>query len=96
MDRLKKLTNDLYDALDEVISPDNALIFKDIEKVSQILYDKGCRSIIYCKDCTFFRPYDKVEDFDGVCLARECETDKTDFCNWGTAEEKDTNRRINK
>lgn len=37
-----------------------------------------------CKDCKFYRPYNKpVEDFDGRCFARECETDEYDFCNYG-------------
>lgn len=37
-----------------------------------------------CKDCKFYKPYDKpCEDFDGWCLARNCETDEYDFCNYG-------------
>ena len=37
-----------------------------------------------CKDCKFYEPYDKPpEDFDGRCLARECETDDSDFCSYG-------------
>lgn len=37
-----------------------------------------------CKDCKFYEPYDKpCEDFDGWCLARSCETDEYDFCNYG-------------
>lgn len=37
-----------------------------------------------CKYCKFYRPYNKpVEDFDGRCFARECETDEYDFCSYG-------------
>lgn len=40
--------------------------------------------ITKCKDCKFYKPYDKpCEDFDGWCLARNCETDEYDFCNYG-------------
>ena len=40
--------------------------------------------ITRCKDCKFYEPYDKPsEDFDGRCFARECETDDSDFCNYG-------------
>lgn len=40
--------------------------------------------ITRCKDCKFYKPYDKpCEDFDGWCLARNCETDEYDFCNYG-------------
>lgn len=37
-----------------------------------------------CKYCKFYSPYNKpVEDFDGRCFARNCETDEYDFCNYG-------------
>lgn len=37
-----------------------------------------------CKYCKFYRPYNKpVEDFDGRCFARNCETDEYDFCSYG-------------
>lgn len=37
-----------------------------------------------CKYCKFYRPYNKpVEDFDGRCFARGCETDDNDFCSYG-------------
>jgi hypothetical protein len=40
--------------------------------------------VVRCKDCKFYEPYKKpVEDFDGECIARDCETDETDFCNYG-------------
>lgn len=38
--------------------------------------------IIRCEQCNCFKPYDKVEDFDGSCIVRECETDKTEFCSY--------------
>lgn len=39
--------------------------------------------VVRCKDCSYFRPYEKVEDFDGECIAHEIETDKTEFCSIG-------------
>lgn len=41
-----------------------------------------------CKTCKFYKPYDKpVEDFDGMCIARECETDEEEFCSYYEVEE---------
>ena len=43
---------------------------------------------VHCKDCICYEPYNKpVEDFDGYCVARGCETDETDFCNYGEKKE---------
>lgn len=39
--------------------------------------------VVRCKDCPYFRPYEKVEDFDGECIAHEIKTDKTEFCSIG-------------
>ena len=39
--------------------------------------------VVRCKDCPYFRPYEKVEDFDGECIAYEIKTDKTEFCSIG-------------
>lgn len=36
----------------------------------------------YCKDCVFYEAHRKIEDFDGRCHARTCETDRLDFCNY--------------
>lgn len=41
------------------------------------------QEVVRCKNCKFFDPYDKVEDFDGQCIARDCETDKEEFCSYG-------------
>ena len=41
------------------------------------------QEVVRCKDCRFFDPYDKVEDFDGQCVVRDCETDKEEFCSYG-------------
>lgn len=41
----EELTDILYDALDKVVPVENALSFEDIEKVAQILYEKGWREI---------------------------------------------------
>lgn len=41
-----------------------------------------------CKDCKLYEPYNKpVEDFDGYCIARDCETDEMDYCNYGQRKE---------
>lgn len=40
--------------------------------------------VVRCKDCVHYESYHKpVEDFDGKCFARCCETDEQDFCNYG-------------
>ena len=40
---------------------------------------------VKCKDCRYFIPYEKpVEDFDGRCFVRECETDKEEYCSYST------------
>lgn len=40
--------------------------------------------VVRCKDCVHYESYHKpVEDFDGKCFARCCETDDQDFCNYG-------------
>jgi len=39
--------------------------------------------VVRCKDCQSFRPYPKpVEDFDGFCIQRGCETDEKEFCSY--------------
>lgn len=42
------------------------------------------QEVVRCKNCRFFDPYDKVEDFDGRCVVRDCETDKEEFCSYGS------------
>lgn len=42
------------------------------------------QEVVRCKNCRFFDPYDKVEDFDGQCVVRDCETDKEEFCSYGS------------
>ena len=40
---------------------------------------------IKCKNCHYFVPYEKpVEDFDGRCFARGCETDEEEYCSYST------------
>lgn len=40
---------------------------------------------VKCKDCSWYVPYKKpVEDFDGRCLARLCETDEEEYCSYST------------
>ena len=44
--------------------------------------------VVKCKDCVHYEPHQKpVEDFDGRCFARSCETDECDFCNYGKKKE---------
>lgn len=41
--------------------------------------------IVRCKNCTWYQPYEKpVEDFDGWCSARSCETDDEEFCSYSS------------
>lgn len=42
-----------------------------------------------CQRCVYFEPFEKVEDFDGFCHARSCQTDKLDFCNYATRRKTD-------
>ena len=44
--------------------------------------------VVRCKDCKYYKPYNKpVEDFDGECIVRECETDETEFCSYAKLKE---------
>lgn len=39
---------------------------------------------VTCKNCTFYEPYEKVEDFDGrCCLMNGSEVDEDFYCKWG-------------
>ena len=42
--------------------------------------------VVRCRDCTFFEPFEKVEDFDGRCVFRG-ETDREEFCSFGARKE---------
>jgi hypothetical protein len=49
---------------------------------------------VRCKDCRYFIPYEKpVEDFDGRCFVRECETDEEEYCSYSTNSE-NLNRQV--
>ena len=40
--------------------------------------------VVRCKDCKHYEAYPKpVEDFDGRCSVRGCETDEPEFCSYG-------------
>jgi hypothetical protein len=57
---------------------------EDILKLVAELPTADVVPVVRCKDCKFYEPYKKpVADFDGDCIARDCETDETDFCNYG-------------
>jgi hypothetical protein len=48
--------------------------------------------VVRCKDCKHYEAYDKpVEDFDGRCSARGCETDEPEFCSYGERRGEDGN-----
>lgn len=54
------------------------------EKVKETNLVKPVKRIVKCKYCEFYIPYEKpVEDFDGRCSARCCETDEEEFCSYG-------------
>lgn len=45
--------------------------------------------VVRCKGCKHYKPYaNPVEDFDGECIVRECETDENEFCSYGTPKER--------
>lgn len=61
-------------------------IYDATEQAYKNGYRDGVNSVklVRCKDCKCYKPYDKpVEDFDGRCIIRECETDENEFCSYG-------------
>ena len=52
------------------------------------LYDIPAADVVEpvkCKNCHYYIPYEKpVEDFDGRCSARGCETDEEEYCSYST------------
>ena len=49
---------------------------------------KDAVRIVRCKNCKHYTPYEKpVEDFDGKCFVRECETDEEEYCSYGERKE---------
>ena len=55
-----------------------------LEMIVDYLIKNGIVPVVKCKDCKYYKPYVKpVEDFDGECIARECETDENEFCSYG-------------
>ena len=62
-----------------------------VEILSEIEYTPiaDVVEVVRCKDCKHYKPYTKpVEDFDGECIVRECETDENEFCSYGTSKER--------
>lgn len=39
--------------------------------------------VVRCKDCKFYKQFDKVEDFDGRCDIHCIEIDKEFYCQYG-------------
>lgn len=43
------------------------------------------QEVVRCKNCRFFDQYDEAKYyFDGLCVVRNCETDKEEFCSYGS------------
>lgn len=64
---------------------DEAVLCEDIRKIPTA----DVVEVVMCKDCKHYKPYTKpVEDFDGECIVRECETDENEFCSYGTPKER--------
>lgn len=87
------MANEIRDRLVESMAKRFKELYKDgdwnfnemLVGVADYLLDDGwVRPPCRCKDCKFYEPYNKpVEDFDGYCIARDCETDEMDYCNYG-------------
>lgn len=46
--------------------------------------------ITRCKYCKHFKAYDPPgDDFDGICNARSCETDREEYCSYGERKDGD-------
>ncbi len=39
--------------------------------------------VVRCKDCKFYKQFDKVEDFDGLCDIHCIGIDKEFYCQYG-------------
>ena len=61
------------------------LFFSEAERIADfVINQQGYHKIVQCKNCTHYTPYEKpIEDFDGKCIVRECETDEMEFCSYG-------------
>lgn len=47
--------------------------------------------VVLCKNCCHYHPYSKpVEDFDGECCVRGCETDEEEYCSYGRRKDGDS------
>lgn len=68
----------IFDQNLEILVP-----LSDVRKALQMTPTADAVEVVRCKDCKFFDSYDKVEDFDGQCVVRNCETDKEEFCSYG-------------
>ena len=59
-----------------------------LNTIKFFIMHKYCHDGRSCENCVFYKQYKKpVEDFDGYCDARSCETDDTDYCNYHKTKE---------
>lgn len=58
---------------------------EEVEMIAEHLLNNGVTiPPITCKHCTFYEPFEKVEDFDGrCCLLNGTEVDNDFYCKWG-------------
>ena len=78
-DNIKLKGISVFDQNLEILIP-----LSDVRKSLQMTPTADVQEVVRCKNCRFFDPYDKVEDFDGQCVVRDCETDKEEFCSYGS------------
>lgn len=68
----------------DVCLPNSAAYGHKLKPCSKFKNKADFVEVVRCKDCKHYKPYDKpVEDFDGKCTVRECETDENEFCSYG-------------
>lgn len=89
-DILQKLFDEEYKTTRKLIEDGETYLdnlaegFSEAARVIRVAPIADVQEVVRCKNCRFFDKYDKVEDFDGQCVVRDCETDKEEFCSYGS------------
>lgn len=74
----------IINSLNTVQGSLSAVYITDVIQALYTVPTADVQEVVRCKNCRFFDKYDKVEDFDGQCVVRDCETDKEEFCSYGS------------
>lgn len=89
-DILPKLFDEEYKATRKLIEDGETHLdnlaegFSEAARVIRVVAPiANVQEVVRCKNCIFFDQYDEVKDADGLCVVRNCETDKEEFCSYG-------------